>query len=55
LDEKKQAFISSAYDELNEGLDLVSLEKEVQTAEKYCQAMNDGVATMRMKYLASGV
>lgn len=54
LGEKKQAFISSGKDKLNEGLDLVSLEKEVETAEKYCQAMKDEVAAMRMKYSVSG-
>ncbi|CAL4934647.1 unnamed protein product [Urochloa decumbens] len=52
LDEKKQ--VSSAHDKLNEGLDLVSLEKEVETAEKYCQAMKDEVAAMRLKYSVSG-
>jgi hypothetical protein len=50
LDEKKQASISSVHDKLNEGIDLVSLEKEVEAAEKYCQAMKDEVASMRMNY-----
>ncbi|OEL28335.1 hypothetical protein BAE44_0010646 [Dichanthelium oligosanthes] len=55
LDDKKQASISSAHDKVNERLDLVSLEKEVETAEKYCQAMKDEVAAMRMKNSVSGV
>jgi hypothetical protein len=50
LDEKKQASISSVHAKLNEGIDLVSLEKEVEAAEKYCQAMKDEVASMRMNY-----
>ncbi|XP_062200223.1 uncharacterized protein LOC133902915 [Phragmites australis] len=48
LDENKQAFVSSVPNKLNEGIDLVSLEKEVEAAEKYCQAMKDEVAAMRM-------
>jgi len=55
LDGKKQAFISNVHDKLNEGINLVSLEKEVETAEKYCQAMKDEVAAMRMRYSDSGV
>ncbi|KAL6896853.1 hypothetical protein ACP4OV_007425 [Aristida adscensionis] len=50
LDENKQAFISSVHSTLNEGIDLVSLKKEVEAAEKYCQAMKDEVAAMSMKY-----
>jgi len=55
LDGKKQAFISNVHDKLNEGINLVSLEKEVETAEKYCQAMKDEVAAMRMRYSDSEV
>ncbi|CAD6202469.1 unnamed protein product [Miscanthus lutarioriparius] len=55
LDGKKQAFISNVHDKLNEGINLVSLENEVETAEKYCQAMKDEVAAMRMRYSDSGV
>ncbi|CAM0956088.1 unnamed protein product [Alopecurus aequalis] len=50
LDEKKQARSASVHNELSEGIDLVSLEKEVEAAEKYCQAMKDEVAAMRLKY-----
>ncbi|KAK3136494.1 hypothetical protein QOZ80_5BG0436550 [Eleusine coracana subsp. coracana] len=50
LDENRQASNSSACDKLNEGIDLVSLEKEVEAAEKFCQAMKDEVASMRTNY-----
>uniref|UniRef100_A0ACD5Y529 Uncharacterized protein n=1 Tax=Avena sativa TaxID=4498 RepID=A0ACD5Y529_AVESA len=50
LDEKKQACGASVHNELNEGIDLVSLEKKVEAAEKDCQAMKDEVAAMRLKY-----
>ncbi|GJM87548.1 hypothetical protein PR202_ga03513 [Eleusine coracana subsp. coracana] len=50
LDENRQASNSSACDKLNEGIDLVTLEKEVEAAEKFCQAMKDEVASMRTNY-----
>uniref|UniRef100_A0ACD5V062 Uncharacterized protein n=1 Tax=Avena sativa TaxID=4498 RepID=A0ACD5V062_AVESA len=50
LDEKKQACGASVHNELSEGIDLVSLEKKVEAAEKNCQAMKDEVAAMRLKY-----
>ncbi|KAL5224124.1 hypothetical protein ABZP36_010763 [Zizania latifolia] len=40
LDENKQAFSSSIF----------SLEKEVEAAEKYCQAMKDEVAALKMNH-----
>ncbi|XP_037416879.1 uncharacterized protein LOC119279930 [Triticum dicoccoides] len=50
LEGKKQARSASVRDESSEGIDLASLEKEVEAAEKYCQAMKDEVAAMRLKY-----
>ncbi|PWZ52113.1 hypothetical protein Zm00014a_016172 [Zea mays] len=55
LDGTKQAFISNIQDKLNEGINLASLEKEVETAEKCCQAMKDEVAAMRMRYSDRGI
>jgi hypothetical protein len=49
LDEKKKARSASVHDESSEGLDLASLEKEVEAAEMCCQAMKDAVAAMRLK------
>lgn len=49
LCENKQAFSASVHNESNEGIDLVSLEKEVEAAEKYCQAMKDEVAAIRLR------
>jgi hypothetical protein len=46
---KKQARSASMHNELVNGIDLASLGKEVQDAEKYCQAMKDEVAAMRPK------
>ncbi|VAH68354.1 unnamed protein product [Triticum turgidum subsp. durum] len=50
LEGKKQARSASVRDQPSEGIDLASLEKEVEAAEKYCQAMKDEVALMRLKY-----
>ncbi|KAL6641139.1 hypothetical protein ACP70R_019320 [Stipagrostis hirtigluma subsp. patula] len=50
LGENRKTFVSSVHNKLNEGIDLISLEKEVEAAEKYCQAMKDEVAAMRMNY-----
>ncbi|VAI27304.1 unnamed protein product [Triticum turgidum subsp. durum] len=50
LDGNKQARSASVHNELGEGINLVSLEKEVEAAEKYCQAMKDEVAAMRLRY-----
>ncbi|KAE8801278.1 hypothetical protein D1007_23175 [Hordeum vulgare] len=50
LEGNKQARSASVRDESSEGIDLASLEKEVEAAEKYCQAMKDEVAVMRLKY-----